>query len=106
MVVAGDLLFDAVDLVFVNVGVIGNKSELARFDTDGVSDEITKGGVLNDIKRETEWHIRGTRGDEEIEVTIHEVPLGVPDTGREGGGLKPFILPERKDHTAITGVLF
>lgn len=34
-------------------------------------------------------------------MTVYEVPLGVPDTRWEGGSLKPFVLPERKDHTAV-----
>ena len=33
-IVAGDVFFDAVDLIFVNVGVVGNKSELAGVNTD------------------------------------------------------------------------
>ena len=37
-------------------------------------------------------------------MAVDEVPLGIPDTRGEGGGLEPFVLPEGEDHAAVAGV--
>ena len=50
-VVAGNLFFDAVDLVDVNMSIIRDEGKLAWAGADTLRYEVTENGVLSDIKR-------------------------------------------------------
>ena len=97
---------DAGDLVFIDVGIVGDKSKLTDFRADSSSDEVTEESVLDDVVGEPQGDVGGTRGDEEVEMAVNQIPLGIPDTRGESGGGEPFVLPEGKDHAAVTGVGF
>ena len=81
------MLFDAVDLVFVDMGIVGDEGKLTGFDADALGNQITEHGVLDYVKRKTEWNVGRTRGDEDVEAAVDKIPLGIPDATRQGGGL-------------------
>ena len=49
LVVAGDLLADAGDLIIIDMCVVNDKGELAGLNANGAGDEITEDGVLDDV---------------------------------------------------------
>ena len=64
MVVAGDVFADAFDLISVNVGIIGDKGELARLGADALGNHMAEYGVLGDIKWKPEWSVGRAGSDE------------------------------------------
>ena len=87
------------------MGIVSDESKLTGFGTDNMGDEVTKGGILDDIKGETQRDIGGARSDEEVEMTVDKIPLRVPDARRKSSGLEPFVLPKRQYHATVAGVL-
>ena len=105
-VIASNLFLDAVDLIFVDMSVVGDKSELARSCVDDVGDEMTENGILDNVEGKTKRDVRGTRSDKEVQSAVDKIPLRVPDTRGERSSWKPLILPERHNHTAVARIFF
>ena len=49
-IVAGDLLFDAIDLILIDVCIIGDKSKLARLGADALGYQAAEYGILGDVE--------------------------------------------------------
>lgn len=77
---------DTANLVFVDMGVIDDVSHLSGAKATDVSDEVAEGGILRDVEGHAKWDVVAADCDDEIEAVVYDVPLGVPDAGRKGGG--------------------
>ena len=62
-IVAGDLLADAVDLIDIDMGVVGDESEKARAGADALGDQMTEHGILGNVKWQAKRNVGRAGGD-------------------------------------------
>ena len=62
-IIAGNLLANAGDLVFVDMCIISDKGKLTRLGVDALGYQVAKYGVLGNIEGQSKRHIGRTRSD-------------------------------------------
>ena len=101
-----ELLFNARDLIFVDVGVVDDIGHLSWAQTCGLSEQVAKHGVLRNVKWHTKRYVVTANGNHKVKLARGNVPLSVPDAGRQGGGFEPLVLPKRHNKAAVGRVGF